>query len=74
MRRLSVNPGALHTGSEVVGPCPTPPHVLRPPFVHGKLEPKNMYNQRNEKMQKQRKTVKGAQIIIMQSLGTVKDL
>ena len=66
----SANPGALHTGSEADGPCSTPPRVLRLPFVRGKTK----YNQRSEKMQKQRKTVKGAQIIIMQSLSTVKDL
>lgn len=38
------------------------------------LEPKNSFNQRSERTQKQRKTVKGDQIIIVQSLGKVKDL
>ena len=39
-------------------------HVLSLPFVE-KLWSKNRFNQRSEKMQKQRKIVKGDQIIIM---------
>ena len=34
----------------------------------------NKFNQRSEKVQKQRKTVKGDQIIIVQSLSIVKDI
>ena len=39
-----------------------------------KLQPKNKLNQRSEKMQKQKKIVKGDQIITMLSLSIVKDL
>ena len=38
-----------------------------------KPQPKNTFNQRSENMKKQRKIVKGDQIIIMSSLSKVKD-
>ena len=49
------------------------PHVLGLPFVCGKTS-KNKSNQRSENMQKQRKTAKGNQIIIVLILSTAKDL
>ena len=44
------------------------PHFLCPPFLWGKLESKIKLNQRNEKTQKQRETVRGDQIIIIYPL------
>ena len=38
-----------------------------------KLKPKNKFNQKCKKMQKQRKTVKGDHLIIVESLSKVKD-
>ena len=58
----------------VFAPSPPPSRVLCLPFVCGKLKSKNTFNQRNENIKKQRKTVKGDQIIIMYSLSVVKDL
>ena len=50
-----------------------PSHVLSLPFACGKkIQPKNKFNQ-SEKMWKQRKTVKGDQIIIL-FISEVKDL
>ena len=39
-----------------------PHHVLCLPLVCGEPEPRNKFNQRSEKMQKQGKTVKGDHI------------
>jgi len=41
------------------------PHVLRRPLSVEKLQPKKMFNQRSEKMQKQRNIFKRDQIIKM---------
>ena len=43
------------------------PRILSLPFVRGKIQPKNKSNPRSENMQKQRKTVKGDQIICLVS-------
>ena len=51
-----------------------PPHILGIPFVYGKLQPKNKFNQRSENSEKQRKTVQGDKIIIIYSLSIVKDI
>ena len=51
-----------------------PHHVLNLPFICGKLQPNDKFNQRNENTEKQRKTVKGDKIIIIYSLSIVKDI
>ena len=45
--------------------CSLPPHVLSLLLSVEKLKQENKFNQRSEKMQRQRKTVKGDQIIIV---------
>ena len=48
-----------------VGPMVLPSNVLRLPLVHRKTWSKNKFNQRSEKMQKQRKTVQQDQITVV---------
>ena len=55
-------------------PMVLPHHVLSLPFICGKLQPKNKFNQRSENSEKQRKTVKGDKIIIIYSLSIVTDI
>ena len=50
-----------------------PPAMLSAFCLWKKLQPKKMFNQRSEKMQKPKDTVNGDQIII-KSLSKVKDL
>ena len=50
-------------------PSRTSPQVLCLPFVCGKLQSKDNFNQRNEHIYRQRKTAKGDWIIIMYSLS-----
>ena len=67
----------LHTVTEQ---DPMRPSQNRPPPMStcllsvDKLQSKNKFNQRSEKMQKERKTVKQDKIIILQPLNKVQDL